>query len=801
MAVNYSDLVNVNGTIYNKNTQQGYKDPTMLAQALGISANNIDWNQIAKSSSVPTAPITSPINYSGNFQSSANNTNPVGYSGNFQSSTASTNPIGYTGNYQSALTQTSTVSPNWSNYINYNGTIYNKNTQTGFGSPTALASDLGLSSLPNNWQNNIQSVSSLPWQTAPVSNTSESSQINTRQQSSTQSSAQTSTQSPSLVSGQLYRESGSPDVYYIDPSGNTLHVKDSSTFNSEFGTNAWSKINVVSPGLLSSANTGGELSQGYFSSQNLQNGTIKINPTTGQREIYNSATKTWSPTAEFSVNNPSPGTINTAGVTGGPSSLSLTAKNQILEGSLVREQGTPSVYLMENGKLRWIENEKAFTDAGYDWNKVQTVVPGILSQFAQGGSIDDLAAQFKKDTSLYQDFFKESAESSGYTDAKAEYETAKNKVLTETKSISDWLLNQPTQNEEMKSDKEKLADVDLKINDITSKINNLTWTSEHRPGATKEFVQNETKSIADFYKLDLLALQGERAIYQGQYDEAKLNFQDYLDRTLQAKQLNLKALETALTYSMEGLTLAQQNQATQLQWALNIEQARTEKAQADASNKAAIYTAAISKFGNIPGLFDAYKNPNIDSVSLATLIAPYEAKEHQLLLNKQLSTGSEKNIITAASTLGQMYPGLIGMDSSDPNVGALIANAQAVETALFQQSESSRAKSYVQTKAKDISGWFGKPLFNYDKKVEELANEIYSSSENLFASGSNKGYPILSKDQIASEIKNYYGSNPVNTSMQSSPEPSPTISPAADSNSWEEYFNNLNNNTNSFFKL
>lgn len=44
--VNYADLVNKNGTIYNTQTGQGYPTPQALAADLGIAAGSIQWGQI-----------------------------------------------------------------------------------------------------------------------------------------------------------------------------------------------------------------------------------------------------------------------------------------------------------------------------------------------------------------------------------------------------------------------------------------------------------------------------------------------------------------------------------------------------------------------------------------------------------------------------------------------------------------------------------------------------------------------------------------------------------------------------------
>ena len=47
MAVQYGDLVNKNGTIYNTKTGQGYSSPAALAADLGVSASAINWGQIS----------------------------------------------------------------------------------------------------------------------------------------------------------------------------------------------------------------------------------------------------------------------------------------------------------------------------------------------------------------------------------------------------------------------------------------------------------------------------------------------------------------------------------------------------------------------------------------------------------------------------------------------------------------------------------------------------------------------------------------------------------------------------------
>lgn len=72
MAVNYGQLENRNGTIYNTATGKGYSDPTALASALGVNSSQIQWGNIRTASSVPTppvapAPVSSGYNPNGNL--------------------------------------------------------------------------------------------------------------------------------------------------------------------------------------------------------------------------------------------------------------------------------------------------------------------------------------------------------------------------------------------------------------------------------------------------------------------------------------------------------------------------------------------------------------------------------------------------------------------------------------------------------------------------------------------------------------------------------------------------------------
>lgn len=680
MSVNYSDLVNVNGTIYNKNTGKGYSSEAALASDMGLSSLPANWHtNIATSNNVP---------------------NPnAGYVAPTPSS-----PSSYSNN--------SSASPmvQYGDLVDRGGTIYNTKTGKGYSDPTQLAQAMGIDAKNLDWSKIKKEQ--LPSST-PASSSTPAATGN-----------QNSEQLPKVASGQLYRESGSNDVYYIDQNGNKLHVTDPNTFNSEFGNSAWSNIKVVPTGTLGNIQSAGDLKTGYFASQQYKTGDTRVNSQTGKKEVYNADTKTWTPTEPFVVNNPNNGAISTETVAKGPSNLPLSTKDQIKEGSLVRTQGTPEVYVVENGKLRWVENEKAFTEAGYDWNKVQEVVPGLLDSFAKGATIDEVAGKFLSDVSAYKAFAKEAAEASGYNAAKSEVDKARADVIAALKSVQDWLANTPTESQEMKDNKSKVAEVDQQINTLTSAINKLIYTSENRPGATKAFVQNETTGIQNFYKLDLLELYGRRAIYQGNYDEAKLNYKDWLDRTLESKKIGLQALSTALDYKMSDFTEAQQQQATMLQWGLQQEAAKIEKAQNDASKKSDIYVATLSKYGNIPGLQEAFENPNISSIQLATLVAPYEAASYA-------ADTEAKNWISVSGGLYNKYTGEFKRNPYDTSYKSI------EETIAEEAEQKTKEENYVRSTAQ---AWKNS-LLNPDMVTVDKKSYVNTASLDR-----------TSKDQLKSSI-------------------------------------------------
>jgi hypothetical protein len=51
------------------------------------------------------------------------------------------------------------------------------------------------------------------------------------------------------------------------------------------------------------------------------------------------------------------------------------------DGTIVQEEGKPEVYVIENGEKKHIQDPKAFADLGYNWNSIIKVRPGILGLY------------------------------------------------------------------------------------------------------------------------------------------------------------------------------------------------------------------------------------------------------------------------------------------------------------------------------------------------------------------------------------------------------------------------------------
>lgn len=57
------------------------------------------------------------------------------------------------------------------------------------------------------------------------------------------------------------------------------------------------------------------------------------------------------------------------------------------DGTIVQEEGTPEVYVIENGEKKHIQDPQAFTGLGYNWGNIVRVKAGILGLYGNGNPL------------------------------------------------------------------------------------------------------------------------------------------------------------------------------------------------------------------------------------------------------------------------------------------------------------------------------------------------------------------------------------------------------------------------------
>jgi len=63
-----------------------------------------------------------------------------------------------------------------------------------------------------------------------------------------------------------------------------------------------------------------------------------------------------------------------------PNAVSLVVR----DGLLVKEAGTPDVYVYQNGEFHWVTGLEVFERRGYRWENVHEVAPGFLDDYVLG---------------------------------------------------------------------------------------------------------------------------------------------------------------------------------------------------------------------------------------------------------------------------------------------------------------------------------------------------------------------------------------------------------------------------------
>jgi len=176
MAIKYEDLYNKSGTIYNKKTSKGYASPTDLARDLGVSAEQIQWGNIGeyKAPPAPTQQQSPQVDYSQlvnrggtiyNTQTNQGYQNPqqlasamgvkdidwskIAQGGQPQAQPA---PTAQPTQTAQAQPQQQGQQPDYSQLVNKGGTIENTQTGKAYENPEQLSQDLGVGTEQIDWQ-------------------------------------------------------------------------------------------------------------------------------------------------------------------------------------------------------------------------------------------------------------------------------------------------------------------------------------------------------------------------------------------------------------------------------------------------------------------------------------------------------------------------------------------------------------------------------------------------------------------------------------------------------------------------
>jgi len=167
MSVQYNQLEDRKGTIHNKITGKDYSSNADLAKDLAIQPHLIDWKQIkppkAKAPSLfePFKKLAEPLTkpFTNLFKKSDSKSTPINYDYKKTSAKNYGKPQqkGTILNQavQSTSTPTSTPAPasqpKYENFVDVNGTIYNKATGVGYKTQEELSKDLGIASNKIDW--------------------------------------------------------------------------------------------------------------------------------------------------------------------------------------------------------------------------------------------------------------------------------------------------------------------------------------------------------------------------------------------------------------------------------------------------------------------------------------------------------------------------------------------------------------------------------------------------------------------------------------------------------------------------
>ena len=448
--------------------------------------------------------------------------------------------------------------------------------------------------------------------------------------------------------GTLVRAEGDNKVYLINPEGKRAHIPDSETLNKLFGTGAWANIKTITAGELQGITEGTALTS---ETAGAEEGTTRVNPQTGKREIFQSGI--WNPTEAFDVETKN--IISSADVVEG-TTLSSEAQRAIEEGELVSGIGTPEVYLAEGGVLKHIPSPSEFEKMGYKWENIRDVAPSLLESFKQGGSVSQFIQQVGETLSDHQSIIDQAKADSQVEDIEAEQETARKSITDILKGIPD-LLTKWWEDPAIVEKQEALTETRTNIANLEAAKQTALDISKNRLESTA-FISGEQEQIKDKMNIEINLELAKEAILLDDIELATDLAEKSIELAIKQEELKLTAAQQALSFIEADLTREDQEVANKIEFALIQYQSELEQIKTDANNRANTYAQIIATYGDIPGL-----DPSMSVTEQWALVGPQATTERNLrmqALQKQISdTGTtvQTGVIPAleAGKLGVPY--------------------------------------------------------------------------------------------------------------------------------------------------
>ena len=470
--------------------------------------------------------------------------------------------------------------------------------------------------------------------------------------------------------GTLVRAEGDDKVYVINPDGTRAHVPDSETLNKLYGTGAWANIKPISFGELQEITETTALTS---ETAGAQEGTTRVNPQTGKREVFQGGT--WNPTETFDVE--ASDTIPADEVTA-DTVLPPDAYRAIEEGELVSAEGAPKVYLSQDGVLRHIPSPSEFEKMGYKWEDIRQVAPQLIAGFKKGTPITQLIQQIDESVSTYQSIIDEAKASSQVGELETEQKGWREKITDTLAGIGDaltkWWEDPSITNKEaaITEGKEKIANLQkAKQTALNISKNRLESTA---------FISGEQEQIKDRMNIEIALEQSMLGILQDDLEIATEKAKWSVDLAIKQEELKLTAMQQALAFVEADLSREDQEVANKMQFALIQYQSELEQVKADAQNRANTYAQITASYGMVPGL-----DPSMSVTEQWALAAPKAQQVFDAKLAGDTSGIDESNdfdfaYLYAGNNPSASYDELLvslmqGTDLNNSEIGAILRQA------------------------------------------------------------------------------------------------------------------------------